>query len=73
MGREGLAAVERTCRDAVVRRTILTMTAAIGLAFALAVAFHARATNDRLASLESSLLEMQELIIALDVIDGQLR
>lgn len=55
------------------RRTILTMTVAIGLAFALVVAFHARATNDRLDSLEDSLLEMQELIITLDVIDGQLR
>ena len=54
-------------------RTIPTMTVAIGLAFALAVAFHAKATNDRLAGLESSLLEMQELIITLDVIDGQLR
>ena len=67
MGREGLAAVERACRDAVVRRTILTMTAAIGLAFALAVAFFCKATTERLDRMEGQILSLQEAIIALDV------
>lgn len=46
------------------RKTILTMTAAIGLAFALGVAFHAKAVNHRLDSLESSLLSLQEPVTA---------